>query len=488
MKTNKFFILFLLITTLLLTSCTKEQEVSKVSMINQEKEKSDNYELNRAIDQYAKGIARLLENKEVRTIIKEEAMRKFDGDYDILATSLQEKTIQSENCTFFELLSDQLGSLGVPNGASLIREINTTIPNLQIAVPVNCEKWDTDSFCPKTVPVPVDFIDSNHNFITGYDSMGDVFEFGLDKDPDEPVIVISVSERIDDKGNLRWDEMDSIFTKLNSIDTKQKFNNDSKDVPTIPSSLNITQGAARELILEWADVTNENGYKIYRKKGPGSFVLRAVVGSNINGFVDQNLTIGYKYWYKITSFNNDGESAFSPSQVTRPSGRNDGSLLDINRIRFCTSEDLNRVESWIRGVPELRLRVVRGIPGSQAADCFFQSAIISPPSRDAIVGQWWYHNINIIHWYVDALGTVFQFDWQEEDNWVLSNFEVTGKYENKSTGSIELGGTVHFNVSDDGAIGTVLVFYWDSPYETNVYSTNGFEWSFNGHITAHSGN
>lgn len=43
------------------------------------------------------------------------------------------------------------------------------------------------------------------------------------------------------------------------------------------------------------------------------------------------------------------------------------------------------------------------------------------------------------------------------------------QYENKSTGTIELGGTVHFNVSDDGAIGTVLVFYWDSPYETNVY-------------------
>lgn len=129
----------------------------------------------------------------------------------------------------------------------------------------------------------------------------------------------------------------------------------------------------------------------------GNFVLRAVVGNNINGYVDQNLTIGNKYWYKVTSYNSDGESAFSPVQVTRPSGRNDGCSLVINRMQFCTSEDLCQVESWIRGVPEIRLRVVRGIPGSQTADCFFTSAIVSPPSRSAIVGQWWYHNLEVIN-------------------------------------------------------------------------------------------
>jgi len=42
------------------------------------------------------------------------------------------------------------------------------------------------------------------------------------------------------------------------------------------------------------------------------------------------------------------------------------------------------------------------------------------------------------------------------------------------------GGTVRFKVSTDGSMGTVLVFYWDSPYQSNIYSTNGFKWSFNG--------
>ena len=427
---------------------------------------------------YALSIATSLDDKEFRSMIKEEAQKKFDGDYDILATSLQKGKLETKGISVGEFLLENLAKYGINAEDGYLEKVVSLIPNLQVSIPVKCEEWDEADFIPPVVPVPVDFDDTNNDVIVGYDGLGKQYTFSLKEDPNIPVIVVSVSERIDENGKFRWgeEEPDTFLSSFNSL------NITARDIPVNPSSLTLHHGAANEIILEWPDVIGESGYKIYRKVGAGDFSLRAIVSANNNGYIDRYLSYGTRYWYKIKSYNIDGESAFSPISTTIASARTDGQNLSISRMMFNTSSDLNQVESWIRGVPELRVRVIRGLANSSTAEYVYRSSIISPPSRDAIVGQWWDNFINITNWYTDVLGSILVFDWQEEDNTVLSSLTLTAKYENKTTGTYEFGGTLTFSVSDNGPVGFTSVYYWDNPYITNEYSINGFKWSFKSKI------
>lgn len=67
---------------------------------------------------------------------------------------------------------------------------------------------------------------------------------------------------------------------------------------------------------------------------------------------------------------------------------------------------------------------------------------------------------------------------EEEDLETPYTVTLTGKYENKETGTFVFGGTLQFSVSDNGPIGFTSVYYWDDPFSTNQYTINGFKWSF----------
>lgn len=407
----------------------------------------------------------MLDDYNFRNLVKQEAQKKFDGDYDILATDLQNLKTQNNALTNGEKIANTFESRGVSDGLHLLNCINTAVPNLQISVPVNCDEWNVSSFIPKVVPVPIDFDDNSNHTIIGYDSNGNTYTFNLDEDPDVPVVVISVSERIDENGNNKWCDSSYICGIF-----------DAKGIPDVPTSLNLHHGSKKEFILEWSDVTDETGYKIYRKDGSGNFKLRATTLANHNGYVDKYLTPGTRYWYKVCAYNNNGNSAFSQLKTSIASGRDDGEQLSINALMFETKQDLNKVESWIRGVPELRLRIIRGFANSQNAEYVYRSSIISPPNRKSIIGDWWNHNIPITRWYTDALGTILVFDWEEEDNSMLNKLTLTAKYENKSTGTFDFGGTMEFNVSKNGPIGFTSVYYWNNNKEISI---NGFKWRLN---------
>ncbi|MBR1513146.1 MAG: fibronectin type III domain-containing protein [Bacteroidales bacterium] len=479
MKTQHISWFVIIMTTFLLLACCKKEEerINKTNFTTTDN-KSLLSEVNDYIELYALGIAISLCDEEFRSIIKEEAQKKFDGDYDILATSLQKRKLENKGVLVGEFLLENLEKNGIKIEDDYLDEVASLIPNLQVSIPIKCDEWDEVNFIPPVVPVPVDFDDINNDFIDGYDRLGNQYTFSLKEDPDIPIIVVSVSERIDENGKFRWEEEEPV-TLLSSFDS---LSITSRDIPVNPSSLTLHHGAANEIILEWPDVIGENGYKIYRKVDAGDFSLRATVSANNNGYIDKYLSYGKRYWYKIKSYNNDGESAFSPISTTIASARTDGQNLSISRMMFNTTSDLNQVESWIRGVPELRVRVIRGLANSSTAEYVYRSSIISPPSRDAIVGQWWNNLINITNWYTDVLGSILVFDWEEEDNTLLSSITLTAKYENKTTGTFDFGGTLTFNVSNNGPVGFTSVYYWDNPYVTNEYSINGFKWSFKSYI------
>jgi hypothetical protein len=93
------------------------------------------------------------------------------------------------------------------------------------------------------------------------------------------------------------------------------------------SPLRITVISKNQLRLVWEDnLDNELGFRIERKIGNGSFTMRAITGSNVTTFLDNEVIEEAEYTYRVMVKNDKGEwepytneVAVSTASVSRPS-------------------------------------------------------------------------------------------------------------------------------------------------------------------------
>jgi len=86
-------------------------------------------------------------------------------------------------------------------------------------------------------------------------------------------------------------------------------------VPTSPKSLVATAGNA-QVSLSWSPPANSGGvpitnYSIYRGTSPSGEVLLVTIGPLPTSYTDTGLTNGQTYYYMVTAWNSEGESASS---------------------------------------------------------------------------------------------------------------------------------------------------------------------------------
>ena len=103
-------------------------------------------------------------------------------------------------------------------------------------------------------------------------------------------------------------------------------------VPSAPSNLTVTANSSTQVELSWQDnSSNEKRFYLYRRSVTSSAVSVGLansdysqigyVGANSNGAYDTGANPGTTYWYKVTAWNNGGESGFSnEASVTTPAG------------------------------------------------------------------------------------------------------------------------------------------------------------------------
>jgi hypothetical protein len=96
--------------------------------------------------------------------------------------------------------------------------------------------------------------------------------------------------------------------------------------PAAPANLKATV-TGRSIKLDWKDQSsNEKGFKIYRGVNSGALTLLVTLGPNVKTYTDQSLALNTKYTYRISSFNNKGEtngpqvSARTPASAARRVG------------------------------------------------------------------------------------------------------------------------------------------------------------------------
>lgn len=198
-----------LVTLSLIYSCVEETSIVV------EQELPSQY--NSKVMSLAKAVnAAVRENAGYRSLIKEEVSKLVDGDYDYLfSTAMDHKVTPSSelvtrsdcssNITVKELLSYYYEPYNVKTRSSLdeLEALIAEYPELQISVPVHAEDWDTESYVPVVAVVPEDCKYPGVKTLPAIDAEGNEIEIDAVNEPEEPVIVVGLNERLMEKPEIR---------------------------------------------------------------------------------------------------------------------------------------------------------------------------------------------------------------------------------------------------------------------------------------------
>mgnify|MGYP001281221797 FL=1 len=212
------------------------------------KSSNSNYQrINDAIEDFAIIIAKAVEEKEFREFLKAEAMKKFDGDYDILYSLVKDKTTKSGktlHSKVTEIAADvkRAGASKFKSEFSTVEELIVKIPKLQIAIPVNCEKWNTENFIPPVACLNSELKKKAVTHVKAYDSKGNIVMLEKKNKPDYPVIVISINERLNENGKVR-----ECYLKKNTTLNKTVYE------PNIISKLLAKNGNVKRVLSDSND-------------------------------------------------------------------------------------------------------------------------------------------------------------------------------------------------------------------------------------------
>lgn len=153
-----------------------------------------------ALNAMAKLFASAITDERLRRRIHEGAAKRFDGDTNVLYSTL------AEEAGVKAALSTQYGrERRVEMGAAIdaVDRLANSIPRFQVAVPAKFADWDPRSYVPLVGYMPTAVEDTTLETITAYDADGREYQLDAQRAPDRPVIVLGVNERTNNAGVLR---------------------------------------------------------------------------------------------------------------------------------------------------------------------------------------------------------------------------------------------------------------------------------------------
>lgn len=236
----------------------------------------------------------IADSPQARQLIKEEVMKKFDGDYDLLlsnAVSLQvdgdAMTRSSGTVTFGQLLESYIEAEPLTRSSeSFLDELMEKYPDMQISVPVHADEWDPQTYTPDVAIIPSDYVEFETETLPAIDAQGNDIEIDAINEPDVPVIVVSRSERLGGgfiEGGVV--EGGSIMEIAPSIYVRGIYSN--KAIRISYNTLNVSQDNIVEMRL-MRTAANSN-----------SFSQIAFLDKTNNQYVDWNISEDKEYAYYI---------------------------------------------------------------------------------------------------------------------------------------------------------------------------------------------
>ena len=199
------FILISLITVVAcaVSSCSTNETPASKDVVSQ-----DHANVNAALEDMARLVAKSTNRAEARRSLKGLAVQRFSGDTEVLYKTFAKQKLSS-GITLRELLateyhpkSRQGSDLSLTAKVAEIETLAAQIPNFQIAVRGDVEAWNADTYAPLVAYDPVGVDETSLKQIKAFDARGKMHLLDARKAPGHPVIVLGISERTDEKGQL----------------------------------------------------------------------------------------------------------------------------------------------------------------------------------------------------------------------------------------------------------------------------------------------
>ncbi len=208
---NSFAKFFLIVVSIWAISCNKEEVGNNPTRNTSVADKNVNLEL------LAKAFSvSMNQSVEFRNLIKQEALTKFDYQYDVLYSVIKDKRIG--NNTVHELVSSNFKSLSKEIDIDTAIE---SIPYLQLSIPVKINDWNPSEYSPTIAFLPVDSDESNLKVLSAFDSYGNKTEISATEKPEITTLVLSQAERVDKDGKLTVNRDGIIIDESSRITIKQ---------------------------------------------------------------------------------------------------------------------------------------------------------------------------------------------------------------------------------------------------------------------------
>lgn len=302
-------LIILAVFMLSINSCTKEKLLNTKEALENfdllKKSSSseiEKKEYDKNLRKFAKALAQSLKHEDFRNKIKDEAMLKIDGDYDIIWKNFKNSKVKIGNgeINLLELIAENSNEKNKTKEEKIdnLENFGNKYKRLQIAVPIHCNNWDTENFQPIVIFLPADY-DEDQEQISGFDEKGKEVVLSNKNVPDFPVVVVSMNERSDENGEIL-----SIYQnfKRELIDFEYPPGEEEFEGEVLPKPLGLSATASASSIwLTWSGYTipNASGIIIERNSGTGYVAIANVTTANSDFADTQNLIFGMTYYYRI---------------------------------------------------------------------------------------------------------------------------------------------------------------------------------------------
>ncbi|MBO0940080.1 hypothetical protein J2I47_26280 [Fibrella sp. HMF5335] len=135
--------------------------------------------------QVAKILAKAVLDEDVRVLLKAEALKKFDGDYDVLLQMVKDKKIKGSKSLFDAIVEKD-------ETPGRFKKLSDDLPLLTFYVPTffSAHKWDTKQ------QVPFIAVRDEDNKLMLYNYKGESMELNPLEEPDVPMLVVKINDRV----------------------------------------------------------------------------------------------------------------------------------------------------------------------------------------------------------------------------------------------------------------------------------------------------
>lgn len=349
-------------------------------------------------------VSKKLNSLSFRKMLKHEVLLRFDGDADILLSSLVKRLPKYVSYAAAHNDATRTGSedLLAIYDFDIIAEAAEDYPQMQLAVQTDAESWDPNTFTPSVVYLPSGYDEATTLTVSGFDPLQNPISVDATVDPVVNYVVVSQNERT----VFRDDEI-LVFIVSNCPVEPMVFQ--SAYDPEAPS-----------IILPPDDCDGGGGgggtggggggstwpHPQYRGVGQDG-VLPTLVGTQ-GGTIVASPTNG--------TFNRlQPVGVFNGTIVYRKNFRHE-------KMREIRCDNLNQIEGWPAGAPEIRVHVFEQNVLNPSENLQIFKEQFEPSKRKDIKGKWWNADGVTLHlWDYVSTGTKTGFGYYEYDPVIIPN-------------------------------------------------------------------